>query len=332
MTSETAITDEMRRSIGTRLFPDFPQEEVSTWAIRRYLEAVTDDNPLWKDEGFAKESRWGGIIAPPAFLEVFNPANHAFRHYPDMSHMSLPFDPPFPRTFMAYNEYEFFIPVSPGDLITSTCKIGDVYDRTSTSGAGRMVFIRMDNEHRNQRNELVGITSEAMVSIEGSSSKPAVTGTPAPPKVEQRPVSTEQVYFDTIEVGAELPTLVKEVSLFTILKWGAAVNDYGPHHFDYPFATQMLGLPNVIAHGPYNTAILAQLVTNWIGAWGVLKKHYAEMRGNVFPGDTITFQGRVTNKYEQDGDGIVECESWAQNQNGRRVTLGKSTAILPQRQ
>ena len=332
MVNESAITDDMRKSIGTKVFPDFPAEEVSMWAIRRYLEAVTDENPLWRDEDYARKTRWGGIIAPPAFLEVFNPANHAFRRYPDMSHMTLPFAPPFPRTFMAFNELQFFIPVRLGDMITSICKVGDIYERQSTSGSGRMVFIRLDNEHRNQNSELVGITSEAMVSIEGSSGKKETEAEqPTLKKVEQQLFSTAQVYFEEVDIGTHLPPLVKEFSLFTILKWGAAVNDYGPHHFDYQFATQMLGMPNVIAHGPQNTAILAQLVTNWIGGNGILKNHYAEMRGNVFPGDTITFQGEVSNKYLQDGEAFVEIESRAINQNGRRVTLGKSTAILPRR-
>ncbi|HEY49690.1 MAG TPA: hypothetical protein G4O13_06565 [Dehalococcoidia bacterium] len=332
MSAESAVTDDMRKHIGARLFADFPAEEVTMWGIRRFLEATTDENPLWQDEDYARKTRWGGIIAPPAFLEAFNPANHAFRKYPDMSHMSLPFQPPFPRTFQAFNEYQFFIPLRPGDSITSISKIGDIYERESTSGGGRMVFIRMDNEHRNQRGELVGITSEAMVSIEGSSSKGTGSSqTTAPEKVESQLPRTGQVYFEDIDIGTRLPPLVKEITLFTILKWAAAVNDYGPHHFDYQFATQMLGLPNVIAHGTQNTAFLAQLVTNWLGGEGVLRKHYAELRGNVFPGDTLTFRGRVDKKYVQDGENVAEIESQVENQNGRRVILGRSTVILPGR-
>ena len=330
MAGKSAITREMRKSIGTRLFQDFPPDEVSLWAIRRFIEATTDDNPMWRDEKYAKKTRWGGIIAPPAFLHVFDPANRAFRQLPDLSHMAtiLPFELPFPRTFQAFYEFQFFLPLRPGDLITSTAKIGDIYEREGKSG--KMVFVRMDNEHRNQRNELAGITSEAMVSIEGSSSKGAETPPPSE-EVKLEPPSKKQVYFDDVDVGAPLPSLVKGISLVTILKWGAAVNDYGPHHYDQQFANQMLGLPNVISHGPHNAAFLAQLVTNWIGGDGMLRKHYAEMRGNVFPGDTMTFQGKVTNKYIKDVEGFVEIESWAQNQKGRRVTLGKSTATLPRK-
>jgi acyl dehydratase len=331
MANESAITEEMRKSIGTKLFEDFPPDEVSMWAIRRFVEATTDENPLWVDENRARKTRWGGIIAPPAFLHVFDPANRAFRRLPDLSHMAttLPFEPPFPRTFQAFYEFQFFVPLRPGDEVTSTDRIGDVYEREGK--AGRMVFIRMDNEHRNQRDEVVGITSEAMVSLGGSSSKGGSRSEQPPEQATPGAKTTGQVYFEDIEVGNGLPPLVKDISLVTILKWGAAVNDYGPHHYDQQFANQMLGLPNVIAHGPHSAAFLAQLITNWMGAEGFLKRHYTELRGNVFPGDTLTFQGKVTNKYEQDGEDLVECESWGENQNGRRVALGKSTVALPRR-
>jgi acyl dehydratase len=332
MVSKSAITSKMKKSVGTKLFGDFPPDEVSTWAINRFIEATTDENPLWQDEKYARKTHWGGIIAPPAFIHVFDPANRAFRQRPDLSHMAtiLPFELPFPKTFQAYYEFQFLLPLRPGDLITSKAKVGDIYEKVGKSGI--MVFVRMENEHRNQRKELVGITSEAMVSIEGSSSS-SKAAEPPPPVEESNlePQSKKQIYFDDVKVGAALPPMVKEISMVTILKWGAAVNDYGPHHYDQQFANQMLGLHNVIAHGPHNAAFLAQLVTNWIGGEGVLRRHYAEMRGNVFPGDIMTFQGMVANKYVKDGEALVEIESWAQNQKGRRVTLGKSTAALPQR-
>jgi acyl dehydratase len=330
MASKSAITQEMKKSIGTKLFEDFPPDEVSLWAIKRFIEATTDTNSLWQDEKYAKKSRWGGIVAPPTFLHVFDPANRAFRKRPDLSHMAttLPFEPPFVKTFQAFYEFQFFIPLKPGDMITSTAKIGDVYEREGKSGW--MVFIRMDNEHRNQRKQLVGITSEAMVSIEGSSSSSKSAEATPPPAEEAKlkPLSKKQIDFEDVEVSVPLPPLLKDISLVTILKWGAAVNDYGPHHYDQQFANQMLGLPNVIAHGPLNAAFLAQLVTNWIGCEGMLTRHYTELRGNVFPGDKLTFQGKVANKYIKDKEGFVEIESWAQNQNGRRVALGKTTANL----
>ena len=208
-------------------------------------------------------------------------------------------------------------------------QVVQVYEEEGKSG--RMVFIRLDNEHHNQKGELVGITSEAMVSLEGSSSSAKAAEPVAPLPEEARPPlpAAEQVSFDAIEIGTPLPVMVKEIDNVTILKWGVAVNDYGPHHYDQQFASQMLGLPNVIVHGPHNAAFLAQLVTNFMGGEGFLKRHYTELRGNVFPGDKLSFQGKVVAKHEKDGENLVECESWGENQNGRRVALGKSTFTLP---
>jgi acyl dehydratase len=332
MAASSVITAEMRRHIGDRLFPDFPSEEVTTWGIRRFCEATDDDNPLWQDEDYAKTTRWGGIVAPPLYLEAFNPSNHAFRRYPDMTHMSLPFDPPFPRTFQASNEFQMFVPLRPGDAISSTCSLGDIYEREG-SGGGRMVFIRIDNEHRNQRNELVGISSETMVSLEGS---PAAkkTGAADAPKGDTSaaaPPSREQVFFEDVEPGTRLPSVQRKVTLFSMLKWAAAVNDYGPHHFDHAFATDLLGLPNVIAHGPHNAAHLARLVTDWIGGEGVLRRHYVELRGNVFPGDELTVGGSVTAKELKGGEGVLLIEVWGRNQDGKRVCVGNSTVVLPRR-
>jgi acyl dehydratase len=55
---------------------DWPYTRRTTWneeatrdGIRHYAYGFGDDNPLWCDPGYATASRWGGIIAPPGFLE-----------------------------------------------------------------------------------------------------------------------------------------------------------------------------------------------------------------------------------------------------------------------
>ncbi|MDG2003751.1 MAG: MaoC family dehydratase N-terminal domain-containing protein [Novosphingobium sp.] len=36
-------------------------------AVRRFVLCIGDDNPLFTDPDYAKQTRWGGVIAPPAF-------------------------------------------------------------------------------------------------------------------------------------------------------------------------------------------------------------------------------------------------------------------------
>ena len=60
------IPEEMKECIG---MVDPPAVyEVEKGSIRRYAEAVGDNNPLYRDEAYASKSRYGGIIAPPGFF------------------------------------------------------------------------------------------------------------------------------------------------------------------------------------------------------------------------------------------------------------------------
>lgn len=64
--------DRFREKTGV----DWPYTRWTTWnevatrdGIRHYAYGFGDDNPLWCDPDYAAQSRWGGIIAPPGFLE-----------------------------------------------------------------------------------------------------------------------------------------------------------------------------------------------------------------------------------------------------------------------
>jgi hypothetical protein len=89
------------------------------------------------------------------------------------------------------------------------------------------------------------------------------------------------------------------------------------------------GLPGVIIHGALKNAFLAQLMTDWIGEDGTLKKLGIQYRGMDVPGDTLTCKGRVTKKYVQDGLHYVDCEIWLENGKGEKTTPGSATVVLP---
>ena len=44
-------------------------EEATLDGIRHYAYGFGDDNPLWCDPEYASTTRWGGIVAPPGYLE-----------------------------------------------------------------------------------------------------------------------------------------------------------------------------------------------------------------------------------------------------------------------
>ncbi len=140
----------------------------------------------------------------------------------------------------------------------------------------------------------------------------------------------KQVYFEDVTEGMELPTLVKTPTTQQLVRYAGASGDYYQIHYDLEFA-RANGLPNVIVHGALKGAFLGQLMTDWLGEWGTLKKLSAQYRGMDVPGSPIHARGIVRKKYSKDGENFVECELWLENSKGERTTLGYAIATLPSR-
>ena len=101
-------------------------------------------------------------------------------------------------------------------------------------------------------------------------------------------------------------------------------------HYDQVFARSE-DHPDVILQGPHHGAYVAQLMTDWIGDEGFLKKLSYSNRGKAVPGDILTCKGKVTKKYEEDGQHFVECEIWEENQRGEVLVPGRAVVVLPSR-
>jgi acyl dehydratase len=140
----------------------------------------------------------------------------------------------------------------------------------------------------------------------------------------------KQVYYEDVEVGMELPTLVKTPTPQQLVKWAGASGDFYQIHYDKDFAIKN-GLPGIIVHGLLTCAFLGQMLTDWIGEEGTLKKYGVSYRGMHLPYQEIYCKGKVTNKYIQNGDHIVECEIWSENPKGEKCVPGTATVILPSR-
>ncbi len=140
----------------------------------------------------------------------------------------------------------------------------------------------------------------------------------------------KQVFYEDVEVGNEIPTLIKHPTKKQLVKWAGASGDYYEIHYDKDFA-QANGLPGVIVHGWLTCSFLGQLITDWIGEKGMLVKLGVSYRGMHVPCENITCKGKVTRKYIEDGKHCVEAEIWAENPKGERTVPGSAKAVLPSR-
>ena len=132
--------------------------EVEKEPIRRFADAVGDPNPLYWDEEYAKNSRYGSIIAPPGFI------SSPWFSRPKSSELSadlrMQLRPALeksgftrPGGLDAGIEYEFFQPVRAGDTITTFSIIKDIVEREGRTG--KLAFIITETTYTNQNGDLV---------------------------------------------------------------------------------------------------------------------------------------------------------------------------------
>jgi len=147
------IPEEARPFIG-RIDPPIVRR-VEKGAIRRYAEAVGNDNPLYYGEEHARRSRFGSIIAPPGFFGwPVEPAS-ASTGLPDIvvELQAALSKAGFHRILDGGITYEFRSPVHAGDTLVATPRISDIVEKQGKSGAMMMCLFEMT--YLNQQGDLV---------------------------------------------------------------------------------------------------------------------------------------------------------------------------------
>ncbi|MFM1652607.1 MaoC family dehydratase N-terminal domain-containing protein [Brevibacillus sp. B_LB10_24] len=115
------------------------KNEVEKGAIRKFADAIGDPNPIYRDEEYAKTTRYGRIIAPPTFSRTFD-----YGAIPDFT---------IKREGLIHGEQEFryFQPICAGDVLYCSTKLVDVYDKEGK--LGRMTFLVHEQKGVNESGE-----------------------------------------------------------------------------------------------------------------------------------------------------------------------------------
>ncbi|MEI7703232.1 MAG: hypothetical protein WCK73_01395 [Deltaproteobacteria bacterium] len=141
----------------------------------------------------------------------------------------------------------------------------------------------------------------------------------------------DQFYFQEVTEGQEIPVIRKDVSSVAILMYVSTVWLMDRIHFDHPFATLRRGLPGVVAPGNMGGDYYAQLLSEFAGEEGQVRKMSFQFRNFMLAGDVLEVGGKVVRKTVVDGHGLVELELWMKNQNGINCVPGKGVVALPMR-
>ncbi|MEE9286038.1 MAG: MaoC family dehydratase N-terminal domain-containing protein [Dehalococcoidia bacterium] len=154
------ITTEAEALIDVETPPE--TTEVEKHDIQRFAVAVAWPNkpsPQYYDEEYGKKSRFGSIIAPPTFatslkwlgpvLEKVNPTMGKYR-----------------VGMNGGNEYEMYLPIRPGDVLSGRGKLASLKENPRDDG-GCMLIMTMEGNFVNQNGEKVLTARQTLLRIYG---------------------------------------------------------------------------------------------------------------------------------------------------------------------
>jgi acyl dehydratase len=152
-----SLLERLKAAIGQELVFHAP-DEIGRAAFRQYALAIGDFNPLYSDRDFAAAHGLPDVMAPPTLVcDTWQYVDSDMDERGDLLGRG-----PFRELagLRAGNEYEFFQPVHPDDVLTARWLVKDVYERTGRSGS--LIFQVIEATFYNQRGELLARNTETL--------------------------------------------------------------------------------------------------------------------------------------------------------------------------
>ena len=132
-----------------------------------------------------------------------------------------------------------------------------------------------------------------------------------------------ELTYASVQIGDTLGPQEFYLSKDQVRAYAKATGMWVPRFTDDE-AARKEGLPGMITPGNMSLAILSKLVTDWIGMSGArMIRLGTTYRQPVMPDHTITLQGFVTHK--NDEDRTAEMDIWIENEDAERLVIGTAT-------
>ncbi len=308
---------------------------VEAGKVAEFARAITDPNPVFRDESVARERGFDAVPAPLTYPRVKRFPRYRADDGAAIDEGHYGFDLGFRPEYVLHGEqaYEYARPLLAGDELTGTTTLTDIYQRDG-GRAGTMTFAVLETEYRDQSGELVLTDRATAIETEGAvdddseseSGRSKSTGdtSPAPPEPESVAPPRSADDLDTGQTG---PTVVvTELERRHFVAYAGASGDFNPIHYDEPYAREA-GNESVFGQGMFTAGVASRVVTDWFGRAAV-SSFGVRFQSRVFPGETIVASGEVT---DVTGDGTVETAVEATTASGTTLLTGTATATLPER-
>lgn len=139
-----------------------------------------------------------------------------------------------------------------------------------------------------------------------------------------------QPTFDAVTVGAIVCSA--EFGPLTIddtVRWAGSQEIWERLHFDREFAREHSGQRTFIASGAYRQALLARMLTDWLGPRGVLRKLRVRHTAPTLEGDVMRFSATAVEKSADASDPWIACDVEGKNQDDVTIVAAHAVVTLP---
>lgn len=356
LTEETIA--EVRGLIGVPLRRTRNNEVCTLPAITAWVQGIGDINPLYRDEGVGRRSRYGCVIAPPSWMYSVDLTDVA----PKLRGI---------HTIYAGAEWEWYRMVRVGDEISVSAKLIEVKEKEGRF-CGKMILQTGEVTYANQRGEIVARCLPRILRAPRAKAKARgkYLGISTYHYTEQElkaiydSYEAEKIrgaeirYWEDINVGDEITPVVKgplsvvdtlffcngaNVPALAFERWLAHRRRHPADVYlnpqtgllDSPAASlfedgmaREFGFPSAHDTGVQRVAWLVTLLTHWMGDDAFLKKMDVDILLPNILGDTTWCKGRVMEKRVANGEHLVECHIRAENQRGEVTAKGNVVIAL----
>jgi len=353
--------------------PNFPKPVVcfntgiSRDSIKHLVDAVGDMNPLYRDENYARNTKYGSLVAPPSW-----PFTIVYGHYPE-------FALPEYITLYCGDSFEWYLPASDGDKIDWKTTFPTEVNVKETRTGGTTVFCKGEHQFKRHQGGIPLCRQEfttCYIKMKETKYNSAQSGAKVPEYSEEyikkiyEAQDNEKVwgstphYFEDVTVGETLAPVVRgPLTVSEVGAWikGASqyyfcsdrlhrfiheATDWGYYDKDlkvwlnfheniydaYGVMAQRTGSYAPGGFGSQRCAWAIMMLSNWASDEGFLWKLNVKhvRKGGYY--NTFWTTGKVTEKHQEAGRCWVDIEIATKDQNDEIILKGDAKVILPSRE
>lgn len=273
------LDEQLQRFVGGPRSPvQHAVDAVSLPAIRRWVEAMGDENPIYVDGDAARAAGRVGIVAPAAMLGVWTMAGYRATRAPQPNErrgvLGVLASAGFATTPGVGLRQDYLDELQPGDRVSATTTVTAVSPRKRTT-RGDGYFVSQTTDFTHDR----GLAGRQTLTVFAYRPEPIGRSSSRPPSPDG----------DTSE---SLPPLDITLDRLGVIACTTACNDFRAGHYD-PDVARSIGFDDIFTDIPTTAGLVARFVTQSADRRTRLRSLDIRLGVPFFAGDTLQLRGHV---------------------------------------